>query len=165
MIKLKLKPEPIWFGADDPLFNDSEFAIYTKEERAKVKFLIYPFLPSLIEEVRKENTKTINRTTFVDGRRTSVPVSETDEKKANTDMLDQIVLDWKGMKDGDGQDIPCNLENKQLVADSFAGIGAAWIEASRWVMARLSKDQQEKGEKDTKNSKPSQVGAGKEERK
>lgn len=141
-IAINLKPQPVWFCADDELFDATELAMsYSKEERACLKFLIRPALRDVVQQTLEKHTERKRTARFVQGRREFVDEDKVDQAGFVDDMTDHLIMDWDGLIDEDsGQQLPCNRENKLALANSYPRLGAAFLEASNWVAARARAD-------------------------
>ena len=153
MITFKTKPEAVWISADNELFDPSELSGHSKEERSSISFLVYPFTPALGRELRSKHVK---KKTF-DGLEESIDFEES--KAFQEDLIDHLILDWKGLLDEDNEPIECTKENKIKIFDyGYPLLGACLIRIARVVMSRFD----EIKEKESKNSLTSQGGSNEE---
>ena len=157
-IRFKMKPEEVWIGADDEIFDKSELGDFPSEERKKIRFLIYPLTQSLLKEVTEKHTKRKTETIFIDGRRETQKVETPDREAINNEIIDRVVKQWNGLKDEDGKELECNTENKLALMEGYPMLGACWMEAARWAMSKFEEFQTRHKEKHSKNSRTSQVG-------
>ena len=151
MITFKTKPEAVWISADNELFDPSELSGHSKEERSKISFLIYPFTPALGRELRSKHKK---KKTF-DGLEGDI--GDFEESKAfQDDLIDHLILDWKGLFDEENKPIECNKENKIKIFDyGYPLLGACIIRIARIAMSKFD----EIKERELKNSSASQGGS------
>lgn len=65
--------------------------------------------------IRKQTVK--KRTEFkkVDGTPGRFEYEEVDDEKQNELFWDRVIVDWSGLYDGKGEEIPCTKDNKMLL--------------------------------------------------
>lgn len=112
----------------------------------KAEFFVHPQSPkeinALLEKARK--------TEWEKGQRFAEP----DFYKFKINKVCQTILDWKGVEDEDGKEIPCNDKNKEIV---YLG-NPEFIDKVLEKADSLYKDVQENLEKEAKNLQSSQTG-------
>jgi len=156
MIKFKTTPEAVWVAGDHPAFDESEIGHFEKKQRAKLAFLISPMTPKLVSEVNDANLKRETKTTFQGGRRQTEIKEEPDKEKANDDLIDRIVGDWRGIVGENDKEMQCTRENKlSLINNGYPGLGVAWVTIAREIMSRFD----ELKESESKNFESSQNGS------
>jgi len=140
MITFKTTPEAIWVSADHELFDSSELGEYSKEERAKIRFKVYPLTPALVRELRQQFLKNRKLSDFE-----TTEIEESEEYQE--ELMDRLVVDWSGLYDENGTVIPCTTENKVKLFDyGYPRLGICIIRVARLVMSKYSelKEQEEK---------------------
>jgi len=141
-VYLSLKSTPVWFSGDDELFEATELveACPGKEARHGLKFLIRPVSRKMIH-------RALTRWARVEKIEGKAETRETlDREGFFEDMLDQILLDWEGLLDAEGQALPCVRENKLKLADAYPRLGASVLEAAARAMT-LAGQRTEQAEK------------------
>lgn len=157
-LRFKTKAEPVWVRGDHKVFDATEIGYYSTSERESISFYIYPLTRQLLEDVRKDNTRIDHEVVVVDGRRKIEKIEEVDEDKINDDLLDRILVDWKGILDEDGNEIKCTKQNKLMILQGYPLLAGAWLECSRQIISRYDEFIQKDKEKTLKNSKTSSSG-------
>jgi len=142
-MRLKIKPEPLWIAADDPAFDGSELGSFADEVRATLKFLIEPTTRMMIRNSLDSNTHEKFETEFIDGKRERRATEKLDDIGFQNELVDKIIVDWEGLQDEEGKIIPCDRENKLILADSYPGLAIAWVNISREIMDRHNQAQGE----------------------
>ena len=158
MIKFKLEPEPVWIKGDDPVFDNTEIGDYSKRERGKIAFKIFPLTSSLVDETRKEHTTVQKEITFDKGRRVINKTEYVDEDAVANALIDKILRDWRGVNDEKGNEIECTPANKRILFDMYPMLAAGWVDAARIVNSRFEEDRKQEEETERKNLRTSQGG-------
>ncbi|MBW1709932.1 MAG: hypothetical protein JRG97_13340 [Deltaproteobacteria bacterium] len=143
-ISLALQLKPVWFGADDEIFDSTELAAaFTRQERSALRFLIRPTSRRLVQEMINKHTarKRVNRTDG--GQKAFTDEDVLDQAAFVDDMTDLIILDWEGLLDEDEIPLPCNRENKLALTNSYPKFGTAILESANWVMVRHERQKEE----------------------
>lgn len=142
-ILINLKPEPVWFSADDDLFDKTELAMaFSKQELASLKFLIKPVSRETVQKALEKHTSLKRSARFVEGRRETVDKETLDQAGFVDDMTDLVLSDWEGLLDeATAQPLPITRENKLALANAYPKLGAALLEASGWAAARFKRQE------------------------
>jgi hypothetical protein len=112
-MKISLKRKERWIKSDHPSFKGTPY------EGTDIEFLIQPVSRTQYAQVSEENTHMLKK-----GR------VRTDDVNVQKDLFIRAVKDWKGLKDEDGADIPCNQETKDLLSESFLVLTSSVVEAA-----------------------------------
>ncbi len=130
-ISLVLEPKPIWFGADDEIFDSTELAsIFSRKERAALRFLLRPASRRMVQEMMIKHTSRQRVCRFVDGRKEFIDEDTLDQISFVDDMIDLIVLDWEGLLDEENRPIPCERKNKLALINAYPRLGTAILDAA-----------------------------------
>ena len=71
-----------------------------------------PVTPEAMRDIRRQTTTRKVEYQKVDGVATRFPYEEIDEDMQNELLWDHIIMEWEGMTDGKGAEVPCTKENK-----------------------------------------------------
>ncbi|MBW2062650.1 MAG: hypothetical protein JRI95_13965 [Deltaproteobacteria bacterium] len=136
-ISLALKPCPVWFGADDEIFDTTELSVaFNREERAALRFLIRPTSRQMVQEMMDKHTSRKRVSRVINGRQDYIEEDELNQAAFVDDMTDLIMLDWEGLLDEDNNPVPCTRENKLALSNAYPKLGTAILEAANWAMTR-----------------------------
>lgn len=115
-IRFTKKLEPQWVDADDVLFDFTEIGTLPKELRKKCSFFFKPLTETQKDEVKKKATN---------------KKGEFDGKLFSEIVIEEYLLDWKGVLDEQGLCKPCNPEEKKQMMDDFPNLAVAWLACIR----------------------------------
>lgn len=133
-IRFTKKLEPQWVDADDVVFDFTEIGTLEKEVRKKCSFLFKPLTESQKDEVRKKATN---------------KKSELDGKLFSEIIIEEYLLDWKGVLDEQGNSKPCNSEEKKQMMNDFPNLAIAWLACIRMsAQKQIEKENKEQDKKE-----------------
>lgn len=130
-IRFVKKLEPQWVSSDDMLFDLTEIGSLSKEQREQCSFLFAPLTESQREAFRK---KAMDKAGNVDG----TVFAEI--------IIQEHLLDWKGVLGEDGNLLPCNAEQKKQMIDFYPILASAWFACIRTSTAKQLQKENERKE-------------------
>ena len=124
---LKLKPEPVWISAADPLFRDTELRVFDPEEIEGFEFMIRP-------AGRGEIRKAIEAYTSTVAGSNGDEQEKFDNEGFVRERLRRILVDWRGLYDEAGNPIECNEKTRSELMDAYPQLRQAILNAGNWAM-------------------------------
>lgn len=152
MIKFKTDASGVWVSGADKAFDSTELKVYKKSERATVKFLLNPYTPDKVKELRDSHKKVVDTENLSIQDILSNSSSGIDSDALHADAIDYVVADWSGILDESGNPLPCTRDNKLSLANKgYPLLAGAWIEIARWLIAKHEQYEGERKAVEEKN--------------